>query len=108
MKIRRNVVLLLGVFAVSAMAGVSCADAAHAGKRSFEENCAVCHPEGGNSINPDKPLSKTALAAGGIATENKLVWVMRNPGPGMINFDEKSLPDAEARAIAHYILNTFK
>jgi len=108
MKIQRFIVSLLSISGVCAVACICCADASPAGKRAFEENCAVCHPEGGNIINPDKPLSKSSLAAGGIATENKLVWLMRNPGPGMTSFDEESLPDAEARAIAHYILSTFK
>jgi cytochrome c6 len=33
---------------------------------------------------------------------------MRNPGPGMTKFDKKTISDKEARAIADYILKTFK
>jgi cytochrome c6 len=33
---------------------------------------------------------------------------MRNPGPGMNKFDEKTIPDKEAKMIADYILKTFK
>jgi cytochrome c6 len=33
---------------------------------------------------------------------------MRNPGPAMTMFDEKTLSDKEANAIAQYILKTFK
>jgi len=33
---------------------------------------------------------------------------MRSPGPGMTKFDAKTIPDKEAKAIADYILRTFK
>jgi cytochrome c6 len=33
---------------------------------------------------------------------------MRNPGPGMTKFDEKTLPQKDAKAIAEYIHKTFK
>jgi cytochrome c6 len=33
---------------------------------------------------------------------------MRNPGQGMTTFDEKTIPDKEAKEIADYILKTFK
>jgi cytochrome c6 len=33
---------------------------------------------------------------------------MRKPGPGMTQFDKKTVPDKEANAIAVYILKTFK
>jgi cytochrome c6 len=108
MIIQRFSVSLSCISAVCAMACVCCANADPEGKRAFEENCAVCHPEGGNIINPDKPLSKSSLAAGGITSKDEMVRFMRNPGPGMTRFDEQSLPDSEARAIAAYILKAFR
>jgi cytochrome c6 len=33
---------------------------------------------------------------------------MRNPGPGMTKFDKKEISDKEAKAIAEYVLKTFK
>jgi cytochrome c6 len=33
---------------------------------------------------------------------------MRNPGPGMNAFDQKTISDAKAKDIATYILKTFK
>jgi cytochrome c6 len=33
---------------------------------------------------------------------------MRNPGPGMTTFDEKTIPDKQAKEIAEYILKSFK
>jgi len=77
-------------------------------KKEFEEHCAVCHPKGGNIVNAQKTLSKKSLAAHGVKTEKDIVAKMRNPGPGMNKFDEKTVSDKEATAIAKYILATFK
>ena len=77
-------------------------------KKEFEEHCASCHPKGGNIVNAKKPLDKKSLAANGIKTPKDIIAKMRNPGPGMTKFDEKAVPDVEAKAIAGYILKTFK
>ncbi len=76
--------------------------------KEFANHCAVCHPNGGNIINSKQPLNKSALAAAGIKDWKGIVQKMRNPGPGMTKFDEKTIPDKEAKAIAEYILKTFK
>ncbi len=78
------------------------------GEEAFVKNCAVCHVNGGNTINPAKPINKKALEAKGIRKPADIVRQMRNPGPGMTRFDEKTIPDKEAKAIAEYILKTFK
>jgi cytochrome c6 len=78
------------------------------GKKEFEEHCAVCHPNGGNVINPAKPIGKMALAAGGLKSAKDIIAKMRKPGPGMTTFDKKAVSDKEAKAIAEYILKTFK
>jgi cytochrome c6 len=77
-------------------------------KHEFEEHCASCHPKGGNIVNAKKTLSKKSLAADGIKTDKDIVAKMRNPGPGMTKFDEKAVSAKEAKAIADYILKTFK
>jgi len=84
------------------------ASAATSGAALFKENCAVCHPDGGNIINAQKPLHQKELAANGVKTAEDIVKKMRNPGPGMTRFDEKTIPDADAKKIAEYILKTFK
>jgi cytochrome c6 len=86
------------------------ADAAKAsqGEQAFVKNCAVCHANGGNIVNTAKPINKKALEARGIKKPADIVRQMRNPGPGMTRFDEKAIPDKEARAIAEYILKMFK
>jgi cytochrome c6 len=78
------------------------------GEEAFAQNCAVCHPNGDNIINPDKKLAKKSLAANGVRTAADIVNKMRKPGPGMTEFDQKAIPDATAKAIAEYILDTFK
>lgn len=78
-----------------------------AGEKAFVQHCAVCHANGGNIINTAKPLYKKALEANGIKKPADIVRNMRNPGPAMTRFDEKTIPDKEARAIAEHILKTF-
>jgi cytochrome c6 len=78
------------------------------GKKEFEKHCAVCHPNGGNIVNAQKPLSGKALKANGVKNVKDIIARMRNPGPGMTTFDEKTISDQEARAIAAYVLKAFK
>ncbi|TSK05151.1 MAG: cytochrome C [Geobacter sp.] len=97
--------LAIGIFAFSAQADMKGKLDA---KSEFEKHCASCHPGGGNIINQTKPLGKSALAKNGIINWKSIVAKMRNPGPGMTKFEKKSISDKEARAIAEYILKTFK
>lgn len=78
------------------------------GKKEFEEHCAVCHPNGGNTINAQKPLNRKSLRANGVKSAKDIIGKMRNPGSGMTRFDEKTISNIEAKAIAEYILKTFK
>ncbi|HTZ18743.1 MAG TPA: c-type cytochrome [Dissulfurispiraceae bacterium] len=78
------------------------------GKAEFQEHCSVCHPDGGNIVNPAKTLHKKDLDANGVKKVSDIVAKMRNPGPGMTQFDKKTISDKEAKAIAEYILKTFK
>jgi cytochrome c6 len=77
------------------------------GEQAFVKNCTVCHPGGKNIINTAKTLSQKSLSANGIRDAAGIVEKMRNPGPGMTKFDEKTIPDTMARAIAEYVLRTF-
>jgi cytochrome c6 len=77
-------------------------------KAEFEEHCASCHKDGGNIVNPKKTLSKKDREANGVKSTADIVKLMRNPGPGMTKFDEKAVPDKEAKAIANYVIKTFK
>ena len=78
------------------------------GEALFKQNCSPCHPDGGNIINPQKTLYKKDREANGVKKTADIVAKMRNPGPGMTRFDDKSLPEKDAKEIAEYILKTFK
>lgn len=79
------------------------------GEQLYKQHCAVCHPNGGNTINPKKTLSTKAMAENSkITTPEDILRVMRNPGPGMNKFDEATISDEDARKIGEYTLATFK
>lgn len=80
---------------------------AKTGEALYKQHCAVCHPDGGNTINPKKTLHRSNREEHGIKTAEDIIKNMRNPGPGMTKFDEKTIPDKDAMAIAEYVLNTF-
>lgn len=101
----RFLTLALGLGMV---ASASVATAAINGAAEFKEHCAACHADGGNLINPAKTLSKADRLKHGIKTSKDLIKIMRKPGPGMTAFDEKTLPEKEAKKIADYILKNFK
>ncbi len=77
------------------------------GEALFKQNCAICHVGGGNIVNPQKTLHKKDREAHNIKKAEDIVKIMRNPGPGMTKFDEKTIPDKQAHEIAEYILKTF-
>ena len=110
MKTLSPVIMLMSFVCLSASTGFC--DAGKGGKidgkKEFEEHCAVCHPDGGNIINAQKPLDGTALKKNGVKGVKDIIGKMRNPGPGMTRFDEKTIPEREAAAIAQYVLKAFK
>jgi len=77
------------------------------GEQLFIQHCSACHPKGDNIIEPEDSLHKAALEAHKVNSVEAIVGIMRNPGPGMSKFDSDYLPDADAKAIAEYILKTF-
>jgi cytochrome c6 len=81
---------------------------AHPGEKLFTQQCAVCHPQGGNIINPQKTLSNKILSANSIKTEEDIIKIMRKGAPGMSKFDTATISDEDAKLIAGYILKTFK
>lgn len=108
---KRTPYLLAGGFCLLAFsAHVPTAQAARKmpGEAGFKEHCAACHADGGNIIRADKTLSRKDREKNGIKTAKDIVNVMRKPGEGMTAFDRKTLSDKEAKAIADYIMKTFK
>jgi cytochrome c6 len=88
-------------------AGISVQAAGKTGEALFKEHCTVCHPDGGNIINPKKTLHKKDREANGVKSEEDVIRLMRKPGAGMTPFDAKILSDNDAKEIAQYILKTF-
>jgi len=84
------------------------ASMAKTGEELFKQQCAACHLDGGNTVNPKKTLHRQTLVANNITKPEDIVKIMRNPGTGMNKFDEATLPEKDAMAIAEYVLNTFK
>jgi len=107
---KRMTVLLVGVIAMCCVGAVASAEKASkdAGATEFKEHCAICHPEGGNIINPKKTLHKGDREANNVKTEADIIKIMRKPGPGMTTFDQTTISDDEAKDVAKYILKTFK
>ena len=78
------------------------------GEKEFKEHCAACHADGGNLVKADKTLSRKDRESHGVKTAKDIVRLMRKPGEGMTTFDKKTISDKEAKAIADYIITTFK
>ncbi len=102
--------ILLQLFALAVLVVVTSGTArgeGNNGEALFKQHCSVCHPDGGNIVNPAKTLHKKDREANGVKTSSDIVRKMRNPGPGMTQFDEKTISEKDAGAIAGYILKTF-
>jgi len=95
-------------FVIFSLPAIGSAAKVPPGEKSFVKNCAVCHANGENIINPPKTLHRKILEMNGIKKPADIVEKMRHPGPGMTTFDKETIPDKEAKAIAEYILKTFK
>ncbi len=77
------------------------------GEALFKQHCAICHVDGGNIINPQKTLHKKDREAHNVKTARDIIHNMRKPGPGMTQFDEKTISEKQAHEIAEYVLKTF-
>jgi len=78
------------------------------GEALFRQYCLSCHPNGGNASDPERTLHGSVLKKKHITSSDDIVRIMRNPLSRMIRFDAATLPDRDARAIADYVLKTFK
>ena len=94
------------IFAFSAT-GIA-KEKAKTGEELFKAHCAVCHPDGGNIVTPQKTLHKKDRDANNIKKAGDIIGKMRDPGPGMTQFDKSAISDKDAKKIADYILKTFK
>ncbi len=99
------VVVATGIVCLAALPAISSSE--KSGEALFKQHCAVCHPDGGNVVNPAKTLHKKDRDANNVKTANDIIHRMRKPGPGMTMFDQKMISDKEAKEIAEYVLKTF-
>ncbi len=109
----KKIALLFFVFSVIGSFAVVGASAKEASKESrgeelFMKHCSKCHPNGGNVVTVTKTLNPKDREANNVKTEDDIIRLMRNPGPGMVKFGPKVISEKDAKAIAEYIMKTFK
>jgi cytochrome c6 len=107
-KIFISVLFAVAAVSISVMSAGRVEAAPLTGEALFKQHCSVCHLNGGNLITPLKTLHKKDREKNNIKTPEAIIKVMRTPGPGMTQFSEKTIPEKDAKAIADYILKTFK
>ena len=92
--------IILATLALSTTLVASAVFAA-TGEDVFKAKCAACHPDGGNIMKPGETLK-------GMKDSKKIIAKIRKGGGGMAAFDAKAISDADAKAVADYIIKTFK
>lgn len=109
---RKGLIAMVALLAICSFAATVLADTKKGekvdGAKEFKEHCAACHIDGGNIVNAKKTLSRKDREANGVKSAKDIIRNMRKPGPGMTPFDTKTISDKEAKAIADYIIKTFK
>jgi cytochrome c6 len=109
MKVLLSIVsILVAVHFLSITTPANGADKNPSGAELFKTHCAVCHPDGGNIINPGKTLRKADREKNKVEKPDDILSRMRDPGPGMTKFDNATISDQDAKKIVEYILKTFK
>ncbi len=98
---------LIGSFMFSAVSAKE-APKAGLGEKLFMKHCSKCHPDGGNVVTVTKTLNQKDREANKVQTEEDIIKLMRNPGPGMVKFGKDVISEKDAKAIAEYIIKTFK
>jgi cytochrome c6 len=106
--VKKQLTITVATVILATAASTAFAAFAATGETLFKQHCAVCHPDGGNIIKPTHTLHKKDLDQNGIKNWKGIVKNMRTPGPGMTAFDAKTVSDKDAKAIADYVLKTFK
>lgn len=71
-----------------------------AGESLFSTNCVACHAEGGNIIDPSKPVRGSARLKD---FETFLAWI-RAPKSPMTAFPPDQIPDAQVRELYRYVV----
>jgi uncharacterized membrane protein len=69
------------------------------GQKIYMDQCASCHPNGGNTITPNSPVTHSAKLNN---METFVAWI-RNPKPPMPPFKEPQISSQQAQALYDYI-----
>ncbi len=72
-----------------------------AGQQIYASYCAACHPDGGNILDPRKPILHSELAA----NEDVFKTWIRNPALPMPPYSESEISDAQLKQLYDYIQN---
>jgi cytochrome c6 len=97
----KKISAVVALFALAATAFAAEPAKGDKGEAIFKEKCMACHPDGGNIINPKETLK-------GLKDSKFIIKKIRTGGNGMTKFDAKAVSDADAKAVADYIIKTFK
>lgn len=107
------VVVVLGYFGGNLVYGGERAEAPQvyaAGMKVFNDNCAACHPKGGNAIDPSEPLVNSAATR----DFDTFLAFVRNPrGPGgvpgaMPPFPAAALSRQDASDLYDYVVHVLE
>lgn len=97
-------VLALGYFGGELVYGAkssSAPDDFKAGQAIYAENCAGCHPNGGNVTHPKRPVKGSPQIS---SQETFFAWI-RKPKPPMPAFPPAAISDEQAKELYQYITN---
>jgi uncharacterized membrane protein len=100
-------VVVLGYFGGQLVYGGKTTTAPEAfkeGEMVFASDCSVCHPHGGNAIDPRKPILHSPKIEG---LDTFLTWV-RHPTAPMPPFEASKISDAQVGELYAYIMNVLE
>jgi mono/diheme cytochrome c family protein len=73
------------------------------GEKLFANQCAGCHANGGNGLNPAKPVKGSAK----FKDKAAFIAYLRQPGAGMPAYDASAIADSDAEVLRHYLVTQF-
>jgi cytochrome c6 len=88
---------------LNTMARQGRAGGASAGSGIFASNCASCHPNGGNTINPNLPLE----GAPQLESYSSFRSLVRQGRGAMPPFSSGRIPDAQLRELYRYVNSSY-
>ena len=100
-------VVVLGYFGGQLVYGgktTTAPEAFKAGEKIYASNCSVCHPHGGNVIDPHKPIMHSPKIEG---LDPFLSWI-RHPTAPMPAFQASKISDADVGELYAYIMNVLE